>query len=81
MALGAVIVEGMRAIQKRQEQHLDPAATREDSGGVQVRVQPDDVKQRLNPSGGTVRVRVQSRTLCRLRLEGLRRERSYYPNI
>ena len=52
LALGAVIVEGMRAIQKRQEQHLDPAATREDSGGVQVRVQPDDVKQRLNPSGG-----------------------------
>jgi hypothetical protein len=51
-ALGAVIVEGMRAIQKRQEQHRDPTATREDSGGVRVRVQPDDVKQMLNPSGG-----------------------------
>ena len=51
-ALGAVILDDMRAIQKRQEQHLDPTATGEDNDRVRVRVQPDDVKKMLNPSGG-----------------------------
>ena len=59
--LGAVILEGMRAIQKRQEQHLDPTATREDSGGVRYAFSQTTSKQTLNPSGGQVGVRVQSR--------------------